>query len=169
MKGFLKRENLYLYRGTTYGGNGGGNNNGGGSGGGYSGNYNGGDGNGPRERLRKKPREIFPTEKGGIPFKVFNTKRSTNGGDKGTPRYFACLKKTIKCKTRAAYPLPKNGDRARTGREAGLNVTRGVPRVGNSAWLNAIQQRHHWRQRCRWLKVSIAIYLNNTQGSVYVA
>ena len=50
-----------------------------------------------------------------------------------------------------------------------LSVTRGVPRVGNSAWLNAMQQRRHWRQRCRWLKVLVAIYLNNTQGSVYVA
>ena len=50
-----------------------------------------------------------------------------------------------------------------------VGVTRGVPRVGNSAWLNAMQQRRHWRQRCRWLKVSVAIYLNNTQGSVYVA
>ena len=41
-----------------------------------------------------------------------------------------------------------------------LECNKGGPRVGNSAWLNAMQQRRHWRQRCRWLKVSVAIYLS---------
>ena len=84
MEGFLKGESLYPYRGTTYGGGGGGNNNGGGNGGGYSGGCGGGGGNNPRERFRKEPREILPIERGGISLKVFNTKGSTSGGNKGT-------------------------------------------------------------------------------------
>ena len=85
MEGFLKGESLYFYKGITYGGGGGGSNNGGGSGGGYGGDYGGGGGNGPREGLRKEPREILSTEKGGIPFKVLNARGSISGGNKGTP------------------------------------------------------------------------------------
>ena len=50
----------------------------------YGGGYNGGNGNGPRERLRKEPREILPTEKRGIPLKALNIKGSINGGNKDT-------------------------------------------------------------------------------------
>ena len=38
---------------------------------------------------------------------------------------------------------------------------KGGPRVGNSAWLNAVQQRRHKEMILR-LKVLVAIYLNNT-------
>ena len=57
---------------------------GGGSGGGYGGGGGGGS-NGPRKRLRKKPREILPTEKRGSPLGAPNVKRSISGGDKYTP------------------------------------------------------------------------------------
>ena len=78
-----KGESFYPYGSTTYGGGGGGNNNKGGNGGGYGDGYDGG--NGPRERLRKEPREILPTERGGIPFKAPNVKRSTSEGNRRTP------------------------------------------------------------------------------------
>ena len=51
----------------------------------YGGGYNGGGGNGPRERLRREPQEILPTEKKGIPLGVPNIKGSINRGNKGTP------------------------------------------------------------------------------------
>ena len=57
---------------------------GGGNGGGYGGGCGGGGGNSPRKRFRKEPREILPTEKGGIPLKVLNTKGSINEGNKRT-------------------------------------------------------------------------------------
>ena len=84
MEGLPRGESLYPYKGATCGGDGGGNNNGGGNGGGYGGS-GGGGGNGPREGLRKEPREILPTEKGGIPLGVFNVKGSISRGNKGTP------------------------------------------------------------------------------------
>ena len=85
MENLFKGENFYLYKGIIYNGGGGGNNNSGGNGGGYSGGCGGGNGNDPRERFRREPREILPTEKRRIPLGVFNAKGSINGGNKGTP------------------------------------------------------------------------------------
>ena len=84
MENFLKGENLYLYGGATCGGGGGDNNNEGGNNGNYGGGYGGGGGNGPRERLRKEPRKVFPTEKRGIPLGALNVKKTINGGNKYT-------------------------------------------------------------------------------------
>ena len=103
---------LYLYKGATYGGGGGGNNNEGGSGGGYGSGGDGG-GNGPRKGLRREPREILPTEKGGTPLEAFNAKGSISGGDKGTPRYLARLRRIMRCKMRGGLPTARKwGPRA---------------------------------------------------------
>ena len=100
MENLPKGENLYLYGGTIYNGGGGGNNNGGGNGGGYGGGCGGGGGNGPREGLRREPREILPIKRGGISLRAFNARGSTSGGNKGTPRYLARPKKITRYKTR---------------------------------------------------------------------
>ena len=57
---------------------------GGGNSGGYGGGCGDGGGNDPREGLRKEPREILPTEKGGTPLGAFNIKGSTSGGNRYT-------------------------------------------------------------------------------------
>ena len=84
MENFLKGENLYLYRGIIYNSGGGNNNNGKGSGGGCGGGCGNGNNNNPWERLWREPREILPTEKGGIPLGVFNIKGNISGGNKST-------------------------------------------------------------------------------------
>ena len=97
---------------------------GGGNGGDYGGGYNGGDGNGPRERLRRKPREILPTEKKGIPFKVPNIKRNTNKGNKRTYRRLTRLKRTTKYRTRGGLPSARRWE-PRADREGGRPKEKG--------------------------------------------
>ena len=123
MESLPKGESLYLYKGTTCGGGGGNNNNGGGNGGDYGGG-GGGGGNGPRERLWKEPREILPMEKREIPFRAPNVKRSISKGNKGTPRYFARLKRIIKYKTRGSLPTARRWG-LRANREGGQPKEKG--------------------------------------------
>ena len=103
MEGFLKGESFYLYKGVIYGGGGSGNNNREGSGGGYGGG-GGGGGSGPREGFWKEPRKILPIERGGNPFGAFNARGNISGGNKGTSRSLARLKKTMRYKIRGGLP-----------------------------------------------------------------
>ena len=103
MENLPKGENLYLYKGTTYGGSGDSNNNEGGNNSNYNGN-GGGGGNNPRERFQKKPQKILPTEKKRNPLGAPNAKRNTSGGNKRTPQHLAHPKKITKYKTRGGLP-----------------------------------------------------------------
>ena len=119
MKNLLKGENLYPYKGATYGGGGSGNNNRGGNNGGYDGKYGGGGGNGPRKSSGENPEKSSPRRKGGLPLKLLTQKKAQIGVISAPLHTLPAQKKQQNIKRRAVCPLPKDGDRARTGREAG--------------------------------------------------
>ena len=73
----------------------------------------------PGKGSKENPKKSSPQKKRGFPSGLLTQKGAQMGVTKAPLNASPAQKGQRDIKQRAAYPLPENGDRARTGREAG--------------------------------------------------
>ena len=73
----------------------------------------------PGKGSKKNPKKSSPRRKKGLPSGLLTQKGAQMGVIKAPLNALPAQKEQQNIKQRAAYPLPENGDRARTGKKAG--------------------------------------------------